>query len=107
MTLKMGGLRLAFVMIAVALISVAPRIDYGTVYGADSVTVSATLLDSTVAYIDRLEYRLDLVTVERDSALAVLGMKEPPLALPDSFWRKWYVWATLYGLGVLTGVLVR
>ena len=103
-----GAMRPLLAIVAALLISATPPGDSGTASGADSVTVSVGLLDSAVAHIDKLQYRLSLTEVTRDSALAVLAMDATgkPLAIPESFWRKWYVWATLYGLGVLTGVLV-
>jgi hypothetical protein len=101
-------MRPVLVIVAALLISATPPIDSETALGADSVTVSVGLLDSAVAHIDRLELSLALTEATRDSALAVLALDATgkPLAIPESFWRKWYVWATLYGLGVLTGALV-
>ena len=103
---KKGVTQLVLVMIVVVL--TAAMWSNACATDSDSVTVSVALLDSTLVHIDGLELSLSYCEISRDSALAVMALNasgKPP-ALPDSFWRKWYVWATLYGLGVLTGVLV-
>lgn len=102
--------RLLAVLLVMSLLSawqmsVMPRINFGSGY-ARADTTTSSLMDSVWAKIARIEYEKKIAIAQADSCCALVADSENAM-LPDSFWRRWYVWApasaVLLGVGYWGG----
>ncbi len=75
----------------------------GTAYGVDSVTVSASLLDSFFVRFDSLEMELKIKGVNLEK---MTGLAESQDSAWDSLFSKWYVWGGFLVVGFGAGYYV-
>ena len=77
-----------------------PKTGSGTAFAADSVTISAALLDSFFVRFDSLEMDLRITRVNLDKMTELAGDQGSAW---DSFFKKWYVWGGLFAVGFGAG----